>query len=234
MCRARANVGLLVERLVTLGYRFLHDPFVPPSDESLAALRALEAHYGVLPLSLQMWHEVVGVVDFMGVCPRLSSYDEIDPRDMVIMWRGQSLRVSMVPDFGVLGPSLGPHPDPDASICTDPLVVWPCVEALVDEYEDDEEGEESEQSADNPQVVYNLCLAPDSLHKANVSGSDGPHLDFAGMCKDALLRGDDWEGIPFVTYLRTAFAWGGFPGLRHAVNPPRDLLDLLCEGLLPL
>lgn len=71
-------------------------------------------------------------------------------------------------------------------------------------------------------------------HKANVSGGDGPHLDFGNASMDAPLRGDDWEGVSFNTYLRTVFAWGGFPGLRAAASPPRELLALLCEGLLEI
>lgn len=229
MRRARTNVELLVGRLTALGYRFLSDPHVPPGDESLAALRELETQYGLLPLSLRTWHEVVGAVDFMGVYPRLSSYEEVDLHDLGMWLQGQRLRVSLVPEFRILGPLPDSDPDPDAGICGDPLVVWPCNDALVDELD-----EEPEQPGGDPRIVHSLCLAPDALHKANVSGGDGPHVDFAAARMDAPLRGDDWEGVPFITYLRTAFAWGGFPGLRSAVNPPRDLLAFLCDGLLSL
>lgn len=229
MRRARANVELLVERLTSVGYRFLADPYVPPRDESLAALRELEARYGLLPLSLRTWYEVVGEVDFMGAYPRLSSYEEVDLRNMGMWLQGQRLRVSLVPELRVLGPLPDPDPDPDVGICSDPLVVWPCNEGLVDELD-----EEPEQPGGEPRIVHSLCLAPDALMKANVSGGDGPHLDFAAARMDAALRSDDWDGVPFITYLRTAFAWGGFPGLRYAKNAPRDLLTPLCEGLLPL
>ena len=102
-------------------------------------------------------------------------------------------------------------------------------DALVDELE-----LPPDQAGSGSRVQYSLGFAPDALHKANVSGGDGPHIAFGDASMDAPLQGDDWEGVPFVSYLRTAFAWGGFPGLREAVDPPRDLLASLCEGLQPL
>jgi hypothetical protein len=108
-------------------------------------------------------------------------------------------------------------------------VVWPCIEALVDVLE-----EPPDQAGGEPHILNSLGFAPDALGKANVSGGDGPHLDFGDPRMDAPLGGDDWQGVPFVTYLRTVFAWGGFPGLRNAVHPPRELLGQLCDGLLPL
>jgi hypothetical protein len=59
-------------------------------------------------------------------------------------------------------------------------------------------------------------------------------MDFGDAAMDAPLHGDDWEGVHLVTYLRTAFAWGGFPGLREAIQPPREVLAQLVDGLLPL
>ncbi len=239
MRRARANVELLAQRLTTLGYRFvltvLGDPprpYAPPSDESLATLRALEAQYGLLPLSITTWFEIVGAVDFIGVYPRLSSYEVIDHNNLIIRLHGQDVRVSRMPDGGyhILGPAPEPDPDPDAGLPTDPLVIWPPHEALIEEWPVDED-----EDADEDAMRYRLSLAPDALHKANVSGGDGPCADFSPERRmDAPLGGDDWDGALFIDYLRIAFAWGGFPGLRAAKNPPCDLLASLCEGLLPL
>lgn len=67
-----------------------------------------------------------------------------------------------------------------------------------------------------------LCwIAPDVLHKDNVSG--GPpyaiHLPDGGF--DALLQ-DEWHQTTFVAYLRTAILeWGGFPGLSEQ-NPHHE------------
>lgn len=223
MTRARANVELLVQRLTALGYRFIGDvlgpnptPYAPPTAESIAALRDLERQYGILPLSIETWYEVVGAVDCIGVYPRLSTYEEVNLSDMLRWYAGQR---------GL--PSAG---DPDAGIASDPLVIWPCIDVLVDELD----VEPDDDPSGGPHPRYFLGFAPDALTKANVSGGDGPHIAFGTASMDAPLVGDDWEGVPFVTYLRTAFSWGGFPGLRDEISPPRELLSALCEGLLPL
>ncbi|HLJ80791.1 MAG TPA: hypothetical protein VKT52_04840 [Ktedonobacterales bacterium] len=236
MTRARANVELLVQRLTALGYRFIGDalgpnptPYAPPTAESLATLGDIERQYGILPLSIEIWYEIVGAVDFMGVYPRLSAYTGMGAEGYVdMMLGGERIRVRSAYPFYVRDMlSSTEAPDPDVDITSDPLVIWPCIDALVDELPaDDEEGESPSQ--------HYLGFAPDALHKANVSGGDGPHIAFGDARMDAPLLGDDWEGVPFITYLRTAFAWGGFPGLRDEISPPRDLVELLCEGLLPL
>jgi hypothetical protein len=226
MTRARANVETLVQRLTTLGYHFISDalgtaptPYIPPDADALDEMRELERQYGALPLSITTWYEVVGAVDFTGSYPRLSAYDELDPSNITMSFQGQLMRVSLHPEFRILGPAPDPSANPDASLVSDPLVIWPCIDALVDESEDGR---------------YSLGFAPDALHKANTSGGGGSHIDFGDPRIDAPLQGDDWEGVPFVSYLRTVFAWGGFPGLRDTLNPPHDLLASLTAGLLPL
>src|SRR5258707_69394 len=238
MTRPRANVALLVQRLTSLGYRFIGDalgprptPYAPPSGESLAALRALEHQCGPPPLSIETWYEVVGAVDLMGVYPRLSTFEGMGAEGYIdMLLGGERIRIRSEFPFYVQGapPSMEPF-DPDAGIAADPLVVWPCIDALVDELE-----LPPDEAGSGPCVQYSLGFAPDALHKANVSGGDGPPVAFGAASMAAPLRGDDWEGVPFVSYLRTAFAWGGFPGLREAVDPPRDLLATLREGLQPL
>lgn len=226
MRRARANVELLTQRLTAIGYRFIRDmqdqPFEPSDGEALATLRRLQQEYGSLPLSVTAWYEEVGAVDFRGVYPGLSAFETVDLSNLRMFFQGQHLRVSLTPEVRILSSEPASAPDPDASLTSDPLVIFVCNEALVDEL--DEGG----------QTVASYCLAPDALHKANVSGGDGPHIDFGQAGMDAPLRGDDWNGVPFITYLRTVFAWGGFPGLSAEANPPRALLASLCEGLQPL
>lgn len=223
MTRARANVETLAQRLTALGYHFISDalgeppaPFIAPTQATIARMRDLEREYGPLPLSIATWYEVVGAVDFTGSYPRLSGYDALDPGDMTMSFQGQLMRVSMLPGVRILGPAPEPDLDSDANPTSDPLVIWPCIDALVDELD---EGR------------YSLGFAPDALHKANTSGGDGPHIDFGAASMDAPLHGDDWEGVLFVSYLRIVFAWGGFPGLRESANPPHELLARLREGL---
>lgn len=77
MARARQNIETLIDRLHSLDYRFLEpeECWMPPDQDSIATLESFEARYGPLPLSVRMWYEVVGPVDFMGSHPTLSYFD---------------------------------------------------------------------------------------------------------------------------------------------------------------
>jgi hypothetical protein len=79
-----------------------------------------------------------------------------------------------------------------------------------------------------------LDLAPDYLHKANISGG-GPYgiaLPFLGA--DPVFANEAHE-LPFVDYLRLCFRWAGFPQLeRHAARPDvRHFLEVMSKGLEP-
>ncbi|MEO8374659.1 MAG: hypothetical protein ABI471_05505 [Sphingomonas bacterium] len=67
-----------------------------------------------------------------------------------------------------------------------------------------------------------LCsIAPDILHKDNVSGGAPYAICLPNAGFDALLQ-DEWHVTNFVPYLRTAILdWGGFPGLSKE-NPHDD------------
>jgi hypothetical protein len=76
-----------------------------------------------------------------------------------------------------------------------------------------EENEDVEPELREP---LRIDLAPDYLHKANISGGMpyGVELPFAGA--DPVVRWEPHE-LPLLDYLRVAFHWAGFPGLdRHA------------------
>jgi hypothetical protein len=61
-----------------------------------------------------------------------------------------------------------------------------------------------------------LCpIAPDVLHKDNVSGGAPYAISLPNTAFDAPVE-QEWHGAAFVTYLRTAILeWGGFPGLSQ-------------------
>lgn len=86
----------------------------------------------------------------------------------------------------------------------------------------------------HPEVAgpYRLDLAPDFLHKADISGGPpyGVELPFHGA--DPIFANEEHE-LTFVDYLRLCFRWGGFPRLeRHAENPEvRRFLQRMTEGL---
>lgn len=227
MTRARANVEMLLERLRTLGYRFVSKtPWEPPGAEMLGRLRGIEDAFGTLPLSLTTWYEIVGAVDFMGSHPRLSTYlFPGEPRHVDIYDRGRIARASIYPGFEIVTG----HEDLDVARAPDgdPLVVESCHEGMVWSLD------EADIEGLDPRLLYSLNFAPDSIHKSNTSGGDPTAIFFPEPAMDAPLHGD-WEDTYFVPYLRTCFAWGGFPGLRHEPEPPREQLDFLTAGMLPI
>jgi hypothetical protein len=63
-----------------------------------------------------------------------------------------------------------------------------------------------------------LDLAPDYLHKANISGGSPYCIKVPFLGADPLFS-DERHGLPFLEYLRLAFRWAGFPGLdRHSAR----------------
>ena len=204
MVRARQNVELLVERLHALNYHFLTpaEVWIPPDGASTAALDALEQRYGVLPLSLRMWYEVVGSVNFMGAHPDLSYFDA-----------PQMTRVRLQPVYA------------------DPLVIDPPETDPLPFYLNLIYDLTGVETTDPP---YGLRLAPDAVHKADHSGGGPTQILFPNPAIDAPLVSDDWDGVPFVSYLRTCFQWGGFPGWRDHLDFPRAELEFLTENLLAI
>jgi len=93
----------------------------------------------------------------------------------------------------------------------------------------------------DPLVVYGvrsemedyeeIIIAPDSLHKANTSGGDPYSIGLPAAVADAVLEYEP-HGIGFVSYLRLAFAWGGFPGWENADAVQPAELESLKRGLL--
>jgi hypothetical protein len=110
-------------------------------------------------------------------------------------------------------PSLAPA---RGSVTPDPLVVAGVEELLseVGAWEDDDV----------------LALAPDDLHKANVSGGDPYAIAVPDPHADGVLLNERHE-ILFVDYLRLCFRCGGFPGYEGQENPPAEIQELQRELL---
>ena len=199
MRRARANVELLIERLPTLGFVFEEaTPFVPAPPGVADELDALEARIGLMPLSLRVWFEEVGMVSLNG------------------RHEGWSF------DY------------------PDPLVVDAPTDFIASEHDvwQDELGTEWEL-----RPVFEIGLAPDYLHKANVSGGPPYGVEVPNEGADGLLL---WEPhqTTFCNYLRIAFRMGGMPGWQRepallddwalpSDPPPAELLEL-ARRLRPL
>jgi hypothetical protein len=224
MRRVDTNLRTLIERLTAIGYRFTPNgagqsavsrlsgglldmlawtrdmmrggasqgtpqrvsqklqPHVPPGPNAAREVADFEKEFGVLPLSLRAFYEVVGEVNLIGNHPTL------DP--------------------------------PGNAIATDPLVVYGLdVGALEYDEEGDEEGAPSA-----------ITIAPDDLHKANVSGGDPYTMTFPDPRADGELI-DERHGVFFVDYLRLCFEFGGFPGYEGKSAAPPEL-RALADGLV--
>jgi hypothetical protein len=69
-----------------------------------------------------------------------------------------------------------------------------------------------------PEQPLRIDLAPDYLHKANISGGSPYCIEVPFFGADPLFS-DERHGLPFLDYLRCAFHWAGFPGLdRHSAR----------------
>lgn len=217
MRRARANVALLVERLDTLGFRFAargrsgaRPAWTPATAESRERLATCERMYGALPLSLRAWHAIVGAVDFSGTHPRLNPY--CDPKET----SGQAAHAA-------------------------PLVVYPCAEESIRHIMKERTragataAEGTRDAADETHTTWvALALAPGIVTRGDEECGAESAIPLPDLAADAAPGWGVWKGVPFVSYLRLCFAWGGFPGLMDAEDPPREELEYLRRGLMPL
>ncbi|GAB1364230.1 hypothetical protein MASR1M32_34660 [Rhodobacter sp.] len=128
----------------------------------------------------------------------------------------------------------GPAPDLFGGLTIeqlDPLWIDPPETLLYNarEWQDFRDAGELEDGARVP-----LDLAPDAVHKANISGGSPYGIRLPDPDADPMFIGDDFA-LRFTAYLRLAFRWGGFPGLaalpRSAVADAR--VAMLTEGFLP-
>ncbi len=81
---------------------------------------------------------------------------------------------------------------------------------------------------------FALDLAPDALHKGNISGGAPYGVTLPSLDADPRF-GNDEMSMPFIDYLRLACRWGGFPGLaRQPARPPvKAFVSRMTEGFEP-
>jgi hypothetical protein len=123
---------------------------------------------------------------------------------------------------------VGMHPSWPGML--DPLVISSPKEALFDL----DSWEEYLQDGDvDPSDRFEASLAPDDLHKDNVSGGSPYAVALPDSSADFVLLNERHDML-FVPYLRLAILrWGGFPGLEAQAVPFKPLGDLVA-GLEPL
>lgn len=120
----------------------------------------------------------------------------------------------------------------DDLVMEDPL----CVDSpQIVAYEIEEwESQREDMDPDDWEPV-SVTLAPDYLHKANISGADAYAiiLPFKGV--DPIFANEE-HNLPFVDYLRLCFKFGGFPRLeRYPDRTPetRKFLTEMTKNLQP-
>lgn len=111
----------------------------------------------------------------------------------------------------------------------DPIVVESPEVALL--YLDDWLDQVAEGGPDDA-GPFLAAIAPDDLHKDNVSGGEPYSFLLPNGAADAIVE-NEWHEIQFVPYLREAIlVWGGFPGFARLNIPLRPELRALTSDLV--
>jgi hypothetical protein len=212
MKRVKANIEVLVTRLLSIGYSFSYqsDPaktngswwgdsypiYEPPLADVERRLNQLEEKIGPMPRSLRAWYEVVGTINFIGRHEGWPDIEVIDP--MVVCPLGDDTIAYIEGEYRdwLLDKAEG-------SVTDD----WP----------------------------FGIEIAPDYWHKACISGGPAYRVQFPCGAADGKLF-HEWHKTTFVNYLRICFRWGGFPGFERVAESerPSEHLAFLTEGLLAL
>jgi hypothetical protein len=135
-----------------------------------------------------------------------------------------SLPLSLRAFYDVVGAVdfLGRHPGltpRGSSIAPDALLVYGVDDALQEaESMDDDEREE-------------ITIAPDDLHKDNVSGGDAYAIGIPDPRADGLVLNERHD-LLFVDYLRLCFRFGGFPGYEGVDRAVPAEIDQLRAGVV--
>jgi len=201
--RARRNIETLIERLTAQGYQF------HANDDAQDPVVPLLGPTGDAP-ALQDW-----LAERFGPLPLTLS-----------AW------IRIVGDVWLVGT----HPEWAESAETDPLVIE--IEGArfpgssIRDYYDEEWAAWREASSEESSATgFVLPVAPDALHKANISGGAPYGFRLPDRCADGLFVSE--VATPFVAYLNHVFANGGFPG-----SAPGDaqwrLKPEISHDLLPL
>ena len=263
MRRVRHNIELLIPRLATAGYRFIPpgDEYVPDIEGSIDAnvqrMMQQPMQPNVPGLDMQAYMEKAAAKAKERLAPMLAEMEErrkkkraevakmlkIPPMENPKVFdppsgktegqlkkiekaAGGPLPISLRAWYEQVGgvSLMGSHPvfNTNQDPLADPLVVCPLGELL----------QMMDMFGDECDEGVALWLSPDDLHKANISGGDPYIITVPNAGADAPFENECHE-TTFVNYLREAFHWGGFPGLKHSSNPPLQQIEELTAGFLP-
>jgi hypothetical protein len=203
MRRARSCIESIIDKLLKGGYRFLDTARAhqAPDPDLLEWLEQYERQGIYLPVSLQAWLANVGNVDLRGTHPAW-------PRPGYVF-------EGMVPTNEVL--------------YTDPLVVQVSSDYIAYSRKEWESSvrEDGLESAG----PFSIAIAPDYIHKANLSGGPPYEIRSDSAAVDSLLF-NERHCTSFTNYLRVALRWGGFPGFEYINHVKRDLNEFSSSMLI--
>jgi hypothetical protein len=201
--RARRNIEVIVGRLSQDGYRF------HANDDQQSPERPF------VPATAGAVEQADWLVERFGAVPMT-----------FLSW------VRLVGDVWLVGT----HPRWPTSASADPLVVeaegsrYP--DSSIRTYFEDELANWNQWSSEDTAAgLFVLPLAPDRLHKENVSGGPPYGIVLPDGCVDGLFVGE--TTMPFVCYLNWVFRNGGFPWPTTSHEQWR-VKQALAQDLLPL
>ena len=241
--RVELNVETLIVRLRDTGYRFeceagRHGPPVPPRRPGLADALEAQAHLrsrfaedegnwsaDPFPRALMGFAKQIGSLDLR------QRFPPAPPVPDTPALTGGAKVLSDLLQNALPGPDPAedarqaeisrrdrePHPQANDPVLArlgdwDPLVVDLSMVAQ-------DVGDEEADFAPLPEGGMAILaeIAPSFEHKANVSGATNPYLRLPNPRIDPMVFGDG-GAMPFTSYLRQAFASGGFLGVPHPVR----------------
>lgn len=196
-------------------------PNVPPQ---LAALFGAQGPLGdAMALARELMRRVQEVQEDSG--RMISEGGEMPERLRMNYQLAEGLQIRMM--------SQGAPPTAGPDVASDPLVVWAPYDDDLEEYRELGDPDDPDARDDEGWTGrYVIEIAPDALHKANISGGGPYAIAFPDPAADAPVL--ELDAPSFVGYLRECFRWGGFPGLAEEPDPPTEELARLTEGLLPI
>jgi hypothetical protein len=118
-------------------------------------------------------------------------------------------------------------PDEHEEPLPDPLVVAP-IESVIAEFH--EWTSDPERRRLEPR--FRAPIAPDELHKDDISGGAPYELELPSLAADVVLL-NEWHNATFVGYLREAFRWAGLPGWSRASHTAARVAAIRRE-LIPI
>lgn len=201
--RARRNVEVIVDRLSAAGYRF------HANDSGRAPVRPF------IPPTARASEVSTWLCEQFHTVPMT-----------LLSW------MRIVGDVWLVGT----HPDWPESSTADPLVIQ--VEgahhpdfAIEGFFAEELAAWGDDVRSSHESTPFVLPLAPDRLHKSNVSGGDQCGVVVPDGCVDGMFVNE--TVTPFVAYLNRVFSAGGFPW-PTGTDAQRRVCRGLADGMLPL